>query len=337
MQISVENTSTLGRRMTVVVPAERLRQEMIKKEKKLAQSVRLPGFRPGKAPKKILQEQVGAQAHQEAVSTVLEHSLFEAIEKFNLSTDGQKLEPATQPEIINLKGDVGQELSYQATFEVFPEVILPDLSTLEGIEKYLVTITDQDVANSLEKIRKQLATKEGTLPELDETFAKQIGAESADKEIIDQKVREFVEQWINNAIHNRLRENVTEILLKAIPLEIPKALLDNEVHILHQQHHHQAGGNPGEECHHEGLEEEAQKRVSLGLILKQVIAQEKIVLDQQRFQAKITELLKLYPVEHLRGIVRELQNVVLADQALDFVLSQVKVGEKSGTVDLLLN
>jgi FKBP-type peptidyl-prolyl cis-trans isomerase (trigger factor) len=330
MQSSVEITSTLGRRLTVVVPAKDVEQKILKEEKKLAQSLRLPGFREGKAPQKLIKQQVGAQAHQNALSSVVEQSLSEAFKA------NKELEPATQPEIVNLKAEPGKDLSYEAIFDVYPEVKLPDFKTLE-VEKYKATITEQDLENALEKIRKQLAKSEDTLAEVDQAFAKQIGAESADKQAIDKKIRELVENSLNNAIDNRLREEVISVLVKAIPLELPKALLENEVHNLHQQHHHQEGAEPEGQCHHEGLEEEAQKRVALGLILKQVIAQEKINLDQQRFQAKITDLLKFYPVEHLRGIVRELQNVVLADQAIDFVLSQVKVGEKSGTVDLLLN
>ncbi len=330
MQSSVEITSTLGRRLTVVVPAKEIEQEILKQEKKLAHSVRLPGFREGKAPQKLIKQQVGAQAHQNALSSVVEKTLLKAIEA------EEKLEPATQPEIVNIKAEPGKDLSYEATFEVFPEVKLPDFSSLT-VEKSKAEIKDQDVENALEKIRKQLATSEGVLPELDQKFAEQIGAESADKEAIDKKIHELVENSVNYAIDNRLREAVIDLLIKAIPLELPKALLETEVHNLHQQHHHQEGDEAKGECHHEGLEEEAQKRVALGLILKQVIAQEKINLDQQRFQTKITDLLKYYPVEHLRGIVRELQNVVLADQAIDFVLSQVKVNEKLDTVDSLLN
>lgn len=325
VSVSVENTSTLGRRLTIVVPAERVQEEIIKKEAQLGRSVRLPGFRPGKVPKNLVQQQVGEQAQQQAVSALLEKSLFEAI-------TAEKLDPATQPEITHLKNDLGQELHYQATFEVFPEVVLPDLATVK-VEKYQVTISEEDVEKALEKIRKQLATQEDILPELDDAFAKRIGAESADREAIDKQVRVSLELWLANAVNTQLREDLVDELLKAIPLEIPKALLDSEIETLHGQHHHEAG----EECHHDGLDKEAGNRISIGLILKKVISQESLVLDQHRFQQKVSELLRVYPIEHLRTIVRELQNMVLADQAIDFVLDRVTVTEKVGTVDQLLN
>ena len=88
VSVSVENTSTLGRRLTIVVPAERVQEEIIKKEAQLGRSVRLPGFRPGKVPKNLVQQQVGEQAQQQAVSALLEKSLFEAI-------TAEKLDPAT--------------------------------------------------------------------------------------------------------------------------------------------------------------------------------------------------------------------------------------------------
>lgn len=328
MQVSLENTSHLGRKLTVTVPADRFKQELRSKSARLEKKVNVPGFRKGKAPKKLLEAQVRPQAYQEAVSALLESSLSEAI-------DEQKLNVATQPEITHLKAETDQEFSYQATFEEFPEVVLPVFSDIK-VEKYSVSITEPDVENTLEKIRKQLASEENKLPELDDTFAKQIGASSSDTATIQQRVREILEGWLNKAIQTRLREEVVQALLKAVPLEVPKGLLDNEMAALHQQYHQQQGGEPGETCQHEGLETEATQRIVLGLIVKQILAQEKLVLDQNRLKQQLSELAKIYPVEYLQHVVHEIQSRVLTEQALECVLNQATVSEKIGTVDELL-
>lgn len=329
MKVSLEDTSTLGRKLSIIVPAERFVQELKKKKAQLGKHLRMPGFRPGKLPDSVLEKEVGPMAHEEAVTDVVNTSLAEAI-------DEQKLKIATQPEITQLKAVPGEALEYQATFEVFPKVTLPDFSTLT-VQKYQVEIHEEDVEKTLEKVRKQLSTEEDKLAELDEAFAQKLGAESADKEVIHQKIRAQLEQWVNIAIQNHLRQDLIKVLLKAIPLEIPKAVLDTEMAKLHHQHHQKTGGDPNASCAHEGLEDEAIRQVSLGLIIQKILEQEKMILDQERFRHHIAELTKTYSMEVLMQNAREVQNIVLADQALDFVLTKVTMGEKIGTVEELLN
>ena len=115
MQVSIETTSSLERRLTVGVPAERVDSEVDTRLKKAAKNVRLPGFRPGKVPMKVMKQRFGEGVRQGVLGEVLSQSFQEAVVQENLR-------PAGQPSIEPKSMEAGKDLEYVATFEVFPEV-----------------------------------------------------------------------------------------------------------------------------------------------------------------------------------------------------------------------
>ena len=121
MQVSIETTSGLERRLTVGVPAERVDGEVEQRLKKAGKNVRLDGFRPGKVPMKVLRQRFGAGVRQEVLGEVMSQSFQEAVVQENLRPAGQ---PAIEPKSL----EAGRDLEYIATFEVFPEVELKELS-----------------------------------------------------------------------------------------------------------------------------------------------------------------------------------------------------------------
>lgn len=150
MQVSVETTGTLGRRMTVQVPAERIDQEVESRLKSLSRSARVAGFRPGKVPFKVIQQRYGRQVHLEVAGDVMGSTLQEALSQQNLRPAGEpKLEPRTVEQ--------GKALEYVAVFDVYPDF---EPATLAGvkIEKPVAEISAQDIDNMLEKLRQQRAT-----------------------------------------------------------------------------------------------------------------------------------------------------------------------------------
>ena len=90
MQVSIETTSGLERRLTVGVPAERVDVEVDERLKKAAKDVRLPGFRPGKVPMKVMRQRFGAGVRQEVLGEVVSQSFQEAVVQ-------EKLRPAGSP------------------------------------------------------------------------------------------------------------------------------------------------------------------------------------------------------------------------------------------------
>jgi trigger factor len=147
MQVSIETTSGLERRLTVGVPAERVDVEVDSRLQKAAKDVRLPGFRPGKVPMKVMRQRFGAGVRQEVVGEVLSQSFQEAVVQ-------EKLRPAGQPSIEPRNLEAGKDLEYIATFEVFPDV---DVAEMQGftVNKPVAEVTDADIDNIIDVFRKQ--------------------------------------------------------------------------------------------------------------------------------------------------------------------------------------
>lgn len=147
MQVSVESTGKLERRMQVQVPAERVSQEIASRLKQLSRTARLNGFRPGKAPLTVIRQQFGPQVHREVIGELLQTSFSEAVTQ-------NQLAPAGNPRIEPQSVGEGQDLTYVATFEVFPEIVLQPIDSLE-LECTTAEVTDADIDAMIERLRKQ--------------------------------------------------------------------------------------------------------------------------------------------------------------------------------------
>ncbi|MBD9656284.1 trigger factor [Pseudomonas sp. PDM12] len=147
MQVSVESTSALERRMSITVPAERIETQVNKRLQQTAQKAKIPGFRPGKVPMSVIRQRFEADARQEAVSDVIQSSFYEAVSE-------QKLAPAGQPSVEPKVLEKGKDLEFVATFEVFPEIKVGGLEAI-AIERQQAEVADSDVDNMLDILRKQ--------------------------------------------------------------------------------------------------------------------------------------------------------------------------------------
>ena len=147
MQVSVESIGKLERRMQVQVPAERVSQEIAARLKNLSRTARLNGFRPGKAPLTVIRQQFGSQVHREVIGELLQSSYEEAVTQ-------NQLTPAGSPRIEPKSMDEGQDLTYVATFEVFPDVVLQPIESLQ-IDKLTADVTESDIDAMIERLRKQ--------------------------------------------------------------------------------------------------------------------------------------------------------------------------------------
>jgi trigger factor len=147
MQVSVESTGKLERRMQVQVPAERVSREITSRLKELSRTARLNGFRPGKAPLTVIRQQFGPRVHREVIGELMQSSFSEAVNQSRLALAGN---PRIEPQSVAL----GQDLKYVATFEVLPDVALQPLDTLE-IEQTTAEVTEIDVDAMIGRLRKQ--------------------------------------------------------------------------------------------------------------------------------------------------------------------------------------
>ena len=150
MQVSIEALDGLERKMTVQIPSERVAVAVEKKLRDLSKTVKIDGFRPGKVPLKVVQQKFGGHVRQEVIGDVIESSYQEALIQ-------EKVRPAGSPSIDSISSEEQQDMSYTATFEVYPEVDELDLKSIT-VEKPVAEITDADFDAMIEKLRDQRKT-----------------------------------------------------------------------------------------------------------------------------------------------------------------------------------
>ena len=150
MATAVETLSNLERRITVKVPVEPLQKEMSSRFQRLTRTAKVPGFRPGKAPLKMIEQQYGPQVKEEVFAEAIETSFGQAIQENKLRVVGM---PNIQHKPLN---QVKEDFEYTATFEVFPDVTLGDFKAI-SIDKPDAQITDKDVNKTIDVLLKQRA------------------------------------------------------------------------------------------------------------------------------------------------------------------------------------
>ena len=417
MQVSVETTSGLERRMTVGIPADRIENEVKKRLQQTAQRAKVDGFRPGKVPMSVIRKRFGASAHQEVIGEVIQSSFYEAVMQ-------EKLNPAGAPSVEPKTMEEGKDFEYIATFEVYPEVALADFSAIK-VERVESEVTDADVDTMLETLRKQntrfeaveraaqnddqltidfvgkvdgeafqggtandsnivlgsgrmipgfeeglvgakagdsltlnvtfpedyqnldlagkaaefdVTVKEVAAPALHEEFFAQFGVNEGGIEGFRAEVRKNMERELKQAIKTKVKAQVMDGLLEINTVDVPKALLSNEIDRLREQAVQQFGGAniQAGQLPAELFEEQAKRRVGLGLIVAEVVKQNEIEPDNDRVRAMIEELAAAYqePEQVINWYYQneqqlgEIQSVVLEEQVVDTVLQKAQVTDK---------
>ena len=420
MQVSVESTSALERRLTIGVPAERIESEVTKRLQQTARRAKVPGFLPGKVPMSVIRQRYEDSARQEALGDLIQSSFYEAIV-------AEKLNPAGAPSVEPKVFEKGKDLEYVATFEIYPEI---QVAGFEGItvERPQAEVSEADVDNMLDILRKQntrfeaveraaengdqlnidfvgkiegeafaggsakgtalvlgsgrmipgfedalVGAKAGeervitptfpedyqnlelagktaeftvtvnavaapVLPELNEQFFALFGASEGGLEGFRAEVRKNMERELRQAIKSKVKNQVMEGLLAANPVELPKALVANEVQRLRVQAVQQFGGNiKPEQLPAELFEEQAKRRVSLGLIIAEVVKQAELKPDDARVRELIEEMASAYqePEQVVAWYYKndqqlnEVRSVVLEEQVVDTVLQKANVTDKA--------
>jgi trigger factor len=150
MQVSVESTGALERRMEVQVPAERVEKAVDERLQRMSRTVRLKGFRPGKVPVKVVRQQFGQQVRQEVLGDVMQTTFNEAVVQ-------EKLTPAGGPRIEPINLEQGADLKYRAIFEVLPQIEIKGVESL-NVERPAATVAEGDVDAMIQNLREQRPT-----------------------------------------------------------------------------------------------------------------------------------------------------------------------------------
>ncbi len=153
MQANLENLSTLERRLSVTLPAAEIASEVENRLKRLTRTIRMPGFRPGKAPLKVIAQQYGPQVRQEVLGDAMQKSFGEAVRQQNLKVAGMPrfdAKPLTES---------SADFQYSAVFEIYPDVVVGSIADAT-INRPVLEVGEAAVDRTLEIMRKQRARYE---------------------------------------------------------------------------------------------------------------------------------------------------------------------------------
>lgn len=431
MQVSVETTQGLERRLTISVPAETVDVEVKNRLRQIGKTQRINGFRPGKVPPTVLQKRYGKSVRQEVAGELMQRNFFEAIM-------AEKLNPAGRPEFIAKSNEEGKELEFEAVFEIYPEVEVKDIEKI-AVEAPKAEVTDADLDEMFVTLQNQhktwkenkrkakkgdkltidflgrvdgeefeggkaeafelelgsgrmipgfekelngmkvgeehtikvtfpedyhaenlkgkeaefdikvIKTEGPVLPEVDEEFAKLFGIEEGGIDALRDEVSKNMSRELGQAVKAKVKDQVIEALLEANEVDLPKALVDQEVDVLRQQAMQRFGGQVDPQnmpnLPSEMFEEQAKRRVKVGLLLGEVIKVNEIKVDDAKVQELIETAASAYedPQEVIKyynenkEMLQQMQNVALEEQAVEFVLDKAKVAEKETSFKEIMN
>ncbi|AYA40958.1 trigger factor [Xenorhabdus nematophila] len=185
------------------------------------------------------------------------------------------------------------------------------------------------------------------LPELTEEFIQRFGIADGTVEGLRAEVRKNMERELKNAVRNRIKTQVLDGLVKANEIDVPAAVVDGEIDVLRRQAAQRFGGNEKQalELPRELFEEQAKRRVVVGLLLGEVISSNELKVDEDRVNALIEEMAAAYEdpkevVEYYsknKEMMNNVRNIALEEQAVELVLSKAKVSEKETGFNDLMN
>jgi len=425
MQVSVETTSTLERRVTIQVPAEQVDTAVEARLKDTARKAKVDGYRPGKVPMSVIKRRFGEGVRQDVLSELMRNHFIEAVTQ-------EKLNPAGTPEIEpGATNEPGKPFEFTATFEVYPEI---ELKSLEGetVERPVAEISDQDLEDLIADLRKQraewvaadkaaengdqvnidfegfidgeafeggkgesydlvlgsssfipgfedqlvgakageakdievsfpedyqaanLAGKAATfkckvnavkaqqLPELNEEFFTQFGVSEGGEEAFRQEVRKNMGAQLKQATRNAIKQAVFEALMKANPIEVPAALIANEVDNLRRQaaQQYNLGENfdvsqiPGDL-----FQDQAKNNVILGLLVGEVIKVNEIKADEAIVDELLNEMAQSYQepqkvIDYYKTnpeMLRQVEGAALEQQVVEKLLAEAQVTDVTKT------
>ncbi len=194
-------------------------------------------------------------------------------------------------------------------------------------------------------VLKKVETRE--LPELTADFIKRFGVEDGSVDGLRAEVRKNMERELKGAIRNRVKSQVLDGLVDANNIDVPAALIDSEIDVLRRQAAQRFGGNEKQalELPRELFEEQAKRRVVVGLLLGEVIRINELKADEDRVKTLIEEMASAYEdpqevIEFYRKnneLMNNMRNVALEEQAVEALLAKAKVADKATSFQELMN
>jgi trigger factor len=431
MQVQLETLGSLERRMKIALPMDAIDAQVTERLKRAARNAKIQGFRPGKAPMKIVEMNYGPQIREEVLGEQVQQGFYRAASEQKLRVAGYpRFEPQTEQAEAGVFG-------FSAVFEVYPEVVVGDLAGKE-IEKPVTPVTDAEIDKTIDILRRQRTRytrvereaqdgdrviidfkgsidgelfeggssdnfpfvlgqgqmladfetgvrgmKEGEvktvsvafpedyhgkdvagktasfeltlknvaeaeLPPVDAAFAKLLGVEDGDTDKMREEIRKNVEREVKRRLQARAKENVMQALIDVTTIELPKALVEQEIGRLMEQARKDLEGRGMKTKDMpfppELFDEQARRRVSLGLIIAELVEANKLEADPEKVRALVTEFADSYedPTEVMTWYYASPErlegptSMVMEDNVVEFVLGRANVVEKELSFDALM-
>ena len=286
-----------------------------------------------------LQKQQATWKESDAAATAEDRATID----FSGSVDGEEFEGGKASDFVLAMGQgrmipgfeegvVGHKAGETFTIDVkFPD------------DYHAETLKGKDA--KFEIVLKKVETRE--LPELTEEFIKRFGVEDGSVAGLRAEVRKNMDRELKGAIRNRVKSQAIDGLVEANDIDVPVALIDSEIDVLRRQAAQRFGGNEKQafELPRELFEEQAKRRVVVGLLLGEVIRINELKADEDRVKALIEEMASAYedPQEVIEfysknnELMNNMRNVALEEQAVEAVLAKAKVTDKATNFQELMN
>ncbi|MEZ5614355.1 MAG: trigger factor [Rhodocyclaceae bacterium] len=420
----------LERRIDMTVAMADIENDVEQRLKKMARTVKMPGFRPGKVPLKIVEQQYGAQARNEAIGEAVEKAFGNAVREQNLRVAGY-------PRIESKGGEDAARLEFSAVFEVYPEIRLNGIGD-KSIERPQLDVGEAEVDKTIEVLRKQRTTfskaeraaekndrvvidftgklngevfqggqaedypvvlgegrmlpdfengivglKAGErrtfdltfpddyqvselagkqvsfevalkgveapqLPEVDADFARSLGIGDGDVAKMRAEIRSNLEGEIGKRIKARVKEQAMQALLDANPLEVPKALVEQESESMAEAAR-QDLANRGVDVKNMPVDAtwftaQAERRVKLGLIIAEVVKEHGLQAKPEQVRALIDEQAQSYeqPDEVVRWYysqpqrLAQVEALAIEENVVNWVAANARTSDKAVSFDELM-
>ena len=433
MAVNVETLDKLERRITLSVPTQQISSEVESRLKKLSRTVKADGFRPGKVPLSVVAQRYGYSVHYEVMNDHVGRA-------FNDAASEAQLRVAGAPRITQKDDAPEGQMVFDATFEVYPDVQIGDLSAAE-LETVSAEVTEDAIDRTIEILRKQRRTfaqrpagegaaegdrvtidfegkidgepfaggkadafqfiigegqmleqfdkavrgmkvgesktfplqfpadyhgqdvagkeadfrvsvtkvEQQKLPEVDEAFVKSLGIDDATLQSLRDSVKKNLEREMRMRVLARNKSAVMDALIAQSTLDLPKALVDNEVERLMASAREDLKNRGIKDAENAPLPQElfqaqAERRVRLGLVVAELVRAHNLQAKPEQLQSHIEEMSQSYekPAEVMRWYLSdrsrmaEVEAMVVEKNVTDFVLSKAKVTLKQLGFDDLM-
>lgn len=422
--------SPLERRIDMMVTMAEIEKDVAQRLKKMARTVKMPGFRPGKVPFKMVEQQYGAQAHNEAIGEAVEKAFGNAVREQNLRVAGY-------PRIEPKGGEDASRLEFSAVFEIYPEVKLNGIGD-KTVERPAIEVGEAELDKTIEVLRKQRTTFAGVeraaasgdrvvidftgklngevfqggqatdypvvlgegrmlpdfengiaglkagesrtfdltfpadyqvselagkqvsfdvtlkgveapqLPAVDADFARSLGVEDGDVAKMRAEIRSNLESEVRKRIKARIKEQAMQALLDANPLDVPKALIEQESKSMAEAAR-QDLANRGVDVKNMPVDAnwftaQAERRVKLGLIIAEAVKANALHAKPEQVRALIDEQAQSYekPEEVVRWYysqpqrLAQVEALAIEENVVNWVVANTKTTDKTVVFDELM-